>query len=154
MARIAGIPVNARWMREMLVHDTREDLARIHVPVLAVTGDNDLQVDPADLEVVRRLVPGRAETVRVPGLTHLLRVDNEQHSIRAYRRLLRQPVDVALLDLIADWLHHELRGHASPGAARQQREVEGQRFDLDGRVVLGVDLSQPGDVVPDLDVSQ
>ncbi|MET7683036.1 alpha/beta fold hydrolase [Streptomyces sp. NPDC005423] len=106
VARLAGIPVNARWQREFLVHDSREDLARIHVPVLAVTGDNDLRVDPADLEVIRRLVPGHVETARIPRLTHLLRIDNEHHTRRSYRRLLREPVDVRLLDMIADWLHH------------------------------------------------
>lgn len=116
VARIAGIPVNARWMREFLTHDPRTDLARIHVPVLAVTGDKDLQVDPADLETIRRLVPGHVETVRVPGLTHLLRVDNGNHTLRSYRRLLRDPVDARLLNLIADWLQHTLRS-ASPGIA-------------------------------------
>lgn len=42
VARIAGFPVNARWMRENLVHDTRDDLIAVHAPVLAVTGDKDL----------------------------------------------------------------------------------------------------------------
>jgi pimeloyl-ACP methyl ester carboxylesterase len=111
-ARIAGIPVNARWVREMLAHDPRPDLARIKAPVLAVTGSSDIQVDPADLEVIRELVPGRVETHNFPGLTHVLRVDQGKPSIRSYPKLLRQPVDAGLLNLVADWLSFEL--HAKP----------------------------------------
>jgi alpha-beta hydrolase superfamily lysophospholipase len=47
-ARIEGATVNARWYREFLAHDPRTDLARIGVPVLAVTGGKDLQVPAAD----------------------------------------------------------------------------------------------------------
>ncbi|MEU4653394.1 alpha/beta fold hydrolase [Streptomyces sp. NPDC023723] len=108
VARIAGAPVNARWMREMLVHDSRDDLAAIHAPVLAVTGDKDLQVDPADLDEIRRLVPGGAETHRLADLTHVLRPYAGRPTLGAYRRLLREPVDPALLALVADWLTRHL----------------------------------------------
>ncbi|MGP2439787.1 alpha/beta hydrolase family protein [Streptomyces sp. JW3] len=108
VARIAGAPVNARWMREMLGHDSRADLAAIHAPVLAVTGDKDLQVDPADLDEIGRLVPGGAETHRLADLTHVLRPDAGRPTLGAYRRLLREPVDPALLALVADWLTRHL----------------------------------------------
>ncbi|MEU8359318.1 alpha/beta hydrolase [Nonomuraea sp. NPDC048882] len=108
VARVAGAPVNARWMRELFVHDTRADLAAIRVPVLAVTGDKDIQVDPDDLDVVRRLVPGRTEIHRVPDLTHLLRRDPGRPSLGSYRRLLRQPVDPGVLTLVAGWLARTL----------------------------------------------
>jgi pimeloyl-ACP methyl ester carboxylesterase len=113
VARVAGVPVNARWMREMLVHDTRDDLSALRVPVLAVTGDKDLQIDPADLDEIRRLVPGGAEVHRVPGLTHVLRHDPGRHTLRSYRRLLRDPVDPGLLALVTAWLTRRL--DAAPG---------------------------------------
>lgn len=113
VTRIGGFPLNARWMREMLVHDTRDDLASAKARVLAVTGDKDIQVDPADLAEIARLVPGGAETHRVPGLTHLLRHDPAHHTLRSYRRLLREPVDSGLLTLLSTWLAREL--HAVPG---------------------------------------
>ncbi|MFC7646808.1 alpha/beta hydrolase [Streptosporangium lutulentum] len=97
VARVAGMPVNARWMREMLDHDPRPDLANIKVPVLAITGDKDIQVDPADLDEIRRLVPGGVEVHRIPDLTHLLRRDPGRPSVRSYPRLLRRPVDNDLL---------------------------------------------------------
>ncbi|MBE1531961.1 alpha/beta hydrolase [Actinomadura algeriensis] len=104
VARVAGFPLNARWMREMLAHDTRDDLAAVRAPVLAVTGDKDLQVDPADLREIERLVPGETETRLVPCLTHLLRRDGGRPSLRSYRRLLRDPVDPDVLALVASWL--------------------------------------------------
>ncbi|WP_019549013.1 alpha/beta hydrolase family protein [Streptomyces sulphureus] len=108
VARVAGVKVNARWVREVLAHDSRNDLAAIHTPVLAVTGAKDLQVDPADLDRIARLVPGGAETFRIPDLTHLLRRDPERPAPNSYRRLMREPVDAYLLELVAEWLRHHL----------------------------------------------
>ncbi|AXL89414.1 alpha/beta hydrolase [Streptomyces sp. CB09001] len=123
VARIAGLRVNARWMREMLVHDTRDDLAAVPaaVPVLAVTGDKDIQVPPADLDEIRRLVPGGdTEIHRVPDLTHVLRRDTGRPTLRAYRRLLREPVDPELLALVATWLRTRL-GEPSGAPAEKRR---------------------------------
>ena len=109
VARVAGIPVNARWSRELFTHDSRTDLANIRVPVLAITGGKDIQVDPEDLDVIRRLVPGEVEIHRPADLTHLLRRDPGEPSMRSYRRLLRQPVDADLLAQVAGWLTHRLQ---------------------------------------------
>ncbi|RST24624.1 alpha/beta fold hydrolase [Streptomyces sp. WAC04770] len=108
--RIAGGWVNARWMREMLAHDTREDLASIRVPVLAVTGGKDLQVDPDDLKEIARLVQGEVETHRPADLTHLLRRTPSEPTLLSYRRLLREPVDPGLLTLVTTWLRPRLTG--------------------------------------------
>ncbi|MEV6864108.1 alpha/beta fold hydrolase [Streptosporangium subroseum] len=109
VTRVAGMPMNARWMGELLGHDPRPDLANIRVPVLAITGGKDIQVDPADLDEIRRLVPGEVEVHRIPDLTHLLRRDPGRPSARSYRRLLRGPVDADLLAQVAGWLAHRLR---------------------------------------------
>jgi len=108
VTRVAGVPVNARWMRELLAHDPRPDLASIRVPVLAVTGGKDVQVDAADLDEIRRLVPGEAEVHRIADLTHLLRRDPGRPSVRSYRRLLRRPVDPDLLAQVSGWLARRL----------------------------------------------
>jgi pimeloyl-ACP methyl ester carboxylesterase len=110
VARVAGLPVNARWTREMLTHDPRLDLTNIKAPVLAITGDKDVQVDPADLEVIRQLVPGEVEIHRPADLTHVLRRDPGKPSMRSYRQLLRHPVDAALLAHVTGWLAHRLPG--------------------------------------------
>lgn len=108
VVRLAGMPVNARWMRENLAHNSRKDLAAARAAVLAVTGDADLQVDPADLDVIRRLVPGGAEIHRPARLTHLLRRDCGHRARRSYRSLLREPVDPGVLALVTTWLARRL----------------------------------------------
>lgn len=108
VARVVGFPLNARWMRENLAHDTRADLEAVHAPVLAVTGEKDLQVDPGDLDEIQRLTQGPTETHRVPDLTHVLRRDHGRHTLRSYGRLLRDPVDPELLALVTTWLARRL----------------------------------------------
>lgn len=41
-----------------MAHDPGPDLARIDRPVLAITGSRDIQVDPADVARIGRLVTG------------------------------------------------------------------------------------------------
>jgi pimeloyl-ACP methyl ester carboxylesterase len=108
VARVSGVRVNAHWFREILAHDPRRHLRAIRVPVLAITGDKDVQVDPGDLDTIARLVPGEVDVRRIPGLTHVLRRDSGPASVRSYRRLLRQPVDPEILDDVAEWLSGRL----------------------------------------------
>ena len=103
VARIGGVRVNARWTREFMAHDPRDDLRRIAVPVLAVTGAKDLQVRADDLRVVADLVAGPVETHRVPDLTHTLRRQPGQPSLSRYRRELREPVDGEVLATVTGW---------------------------------------------------
>jgi hypothetical protein len=103
VARVGGVRVNARWLREFLAHDPREDLARLTVPVLAATGEKDLQVPAADLDVIAATVPGPVTVLRVPDLTHTLRRQSGPPSLRAYRGELRRPVDTEVLSAVAAW---------------------------------------------------
>ncbi|MEN0139736.1 MAG: alpha/beta hydrolase [Rhodococcus sp. (in: high G+C Gram-positive bacteria)] len=108
-ARMGGRRVNARWFREFLDFDPKPLLRENSAPVLAITGAKDVQVDPDDLAVIAELVPGGADTVRVPDLTHLIRRDADPPSLRAYRRLVRDAVDPEVLSLVADWTAGHLR---------------------------------------------
>ncbi|MGY1690471.1 alpha/beta hydrolase family protein [Geodermatophilus sp. SYSU D01105] len=103
VARVGGARLNARWTREFLAHDPRTDLARLTVPVLAITGDQDLQVPADDLDVIAATVPGPVEVHRVPGLTHTLRRQPGPASLRAYREELRRPVDAEVLATVVAW---------------------------------------------------
>ncbi|MEV6449594.1 alpha/beta hydrolase [Amycolatopsis sp. NPDC051716] len=108
VVRVARTKLNARWMSEMLLHDSRPDLANVQAPVLAITGGKDVQVDPADLDRIRDLVPGEVETHRIPDLTHLLRRDPGRLSVRSYPAQLRKPVDADLLAQVTSWLARRL----------------------------------------------
>jgi pimeloyl-ACP methyl ester carboxylesterase len=120
VARIGGARLNARWHREFLAYDPRDDLTRISVPVLAVTGGKDLQVPAADLDTIAATVPGPVTTLCPPDLTHTLRRQPGPASLRAYRGELRQPVDGEVLDTVASWCRR-VAADASPSRAEAGR---------------------------------
>jgi hypothetical protein len=101
--RIQGIRLNARWWRDFLAYDPRPALARITVPVLAITGGQDVQVPPEDVAAIGRLVRGPFEGHLASDLSHLLRPDPASAGPRAYHRAVRQPVDAEVLRLITTW---------------------------------------------------
>jgi uncharacterized protein len=102
--RLQGRRVGARWTRDFVAYDPAPVLARITVPVLAITGAHDLQVPSGDIEVMGRLVQGPFEGHVVPDLSHLLRRDPDSIGPRGYRRQTRQPVSPEVLRLITDWV--------------------------------------------------
>jgi alpha/beta superfamily hydrolase len=112
--RVDGRRMNARWHREFIAFDPKPTLARIGVPVLALTGSKDLQVDPGDLPVIAATVAGPVETVLVGDLTHVLRRDPSPPSLSAYRKLISRPTDREVLDTVAAWASRQVvRSEAS-----------------------------------------
>jgi pimeloyl-ACP methyl ester carboxylesterase len=118
--RIQGIRINARWFRDFLAYDPRPALARIKVPVLAITGGQDVQVPPEDVAATGRLVQGPFEGHVASDLSHLFRPDPTSAGPRAYRRAVRQPVDTEVLGLITSWTANHWAG--SPGPAAQSHQ--------------------------------
>ena len=108
--RVQGIrKINAKWMREFLAYDPAEDLARIEVPVLAITGSKDIQVNPADLDVMAGLVPQRVRAARGAGpdapAARRLRL-RCRRSTRT-RTQLKEPVDPRVIELVTGWLERQ-----------------------------------------------
>jgi pimeloyl-ACP methyl ester carboxylesterase len=103
--RIQLRKMNAKWMREFMAYDPATDLAAAKVPVLAITGAKELQLDPADLDRMAELVPTEFEGHVVADVTHLLRVEPGQPTLRTYRRQCRQPVDHRVVDHVVTWLN-------------------------------------------------
>lgn len=64
------------WQRWFLKHDPRPTLAKVRCPVLALTGEKDIQVDPKENlpeieKAVRSGGNGRVSVRELPGLNHL-----------------------------------------------------------------------------------
>jgi len=118
--RIQGIRINARWFRDFLAYDPRPAMARIKVPVLAITGGQDAQVPPEDVAAIGRLAQGSFEGHVIGDLSHLFRPDPASAGPRAYRHSVRQPVDAEVLGLITSWITRHWTG--SPGPAAQSRQ--------------------------------
>lgn len=104
VARISLVKTNARWMREMIAYDPVPTLQTLQVPVLAITGSKDIQVNPADLEVIARVATG-ATTVEISDVDHLLRHEPAAHSnLRNYRNQVKKPIDPRVTETIKTWL--------------------------------------------------
>jgi uncharacterized protein len=113
--RIQGRRLNAGWLRGFLDHDPSADLARLAVPVLALTGDRDLQVNPDDLDRMRELVThAPLEIHRPPQVNHVLRHTDGVGAPSEYRRQVKagQPVDPGVLDTVTTWATARTAVHA------------------------------------------
>lgn len=102
--RLQGTKINARWLREFAAYDPRGALAKITVPVLAITGAQDMQVPAEDVGTMAELVAGPFDGHVVAGLSHLLRSDPDGIGPRGYRKAVHQPVSPDVLTLITDWI--------------------------------------------------
>jgi len=102
--RVQGTRVNARWVRDFVRYDPAPALASVMVPLLAITGGHDLQVPPADVEAMGRLVLGPFEGHVVGDLSHMLRPDPDSAGPRGYRRQTREPTSPDVLAMIAAWV--------------------------------------------------
>ena len=74
------------------------------MPVLAITGTKDIQVDPADVATMEQLVPTSFTGHLVDEVTHLLRAEHGTASVRTYKKQARQPLDRRVMELLAEWV--------------------------------------------------
>lgn len=110
VARVQMVKTNARWMREFLAYDPVPALEQVEVPLLAITGSKDVQVDVADLATVADMVPG-SDVVAVENVDHLLRDEPAAVSNpRSYRKQLAKPIDPRVVDALIAWLEPFRRG--------------------------------------------
>jgi len=103
-ARIQLVRINAKWFREFMAHDPAPSLASIQVPVLALTGSKDIQVNPDDVERICQLVPSDCSGHVIDDLTHLLRKEAGEPSVRTYKKQAKLPVDRELLAMATTWV--------------------------------------------------
>lgn len=104
VARIQGAKVNARWMREFIAYDPLPALGRISVPVLAMTGSKDVQVNPDDVHAIARMLPG-AQTHVLPDVDHILRHEPRPVSdVRRYKKQVANPIAPPVEQLLLSWL--------------------------------------------------
>ena len=114
--RIQGFRINARWWRDFLTYDPRPALARITVPVLAITGGQDVQVPPQDVAEIGRLHPGALRRPRDRQPQPPVRPDPVSAGPRAYRRAVREPVNAEVLKLITGWIKTHWAASLRPAA--------------------------------------
>jgi pimeloyl-ACP methyl ester carboxylesterase len=104
------------WMKVFLEHDPRSELFKANVPVMAVWGSLDTQVDPAlnapELENAVRAAGGTPTIAVRPGLNHLLQ-PAKTGSPEEYAEI-ETTIDPATLAMIVDWVKTTAAGLAAP----------------------------------------
>jgi pimeloyl-ACP methyl ester carboxylesterase len=95
-------------MREFISYNPAEDLPRIRVPVLAITGSKDIQVDPQDLKRMSEIMQTDFEYYELPNVSHILRTEEGEPTLGTYKKQVRQPIDSRILSLTLEWLHKQI----------------------------------------------
>jgi fermentation-respiration switch protein FrsA (DUF1100 family) len=95
------------WFRHFLTYDPRPALERVKCPVLAICGENDLQVDPKlnlpPIEAALKKAGNRDFTIKeLPGLNHLLQA-SKTGAITEYQQI-EETINPAALQVVGDWL--------------------------------------------------
>lgn len=100
------------WFRYFLTYDPRPTLMKVECPVLAITGEKDLQVPPKEnLQAIQNaLEAGGNEhwTVKeLPGLNHLFQTA-ETGAISEYAKI-EETISPTALKVIGDWILEQTR---------------------------------------------
>ncbi|MDM5187034.1 alpha/beta fold hydrolase [Bacillus sp. DX4.1] len=106
--RIKGAKVNAKWLREQLQYNVVTYLEQVSCPVLAITGDNDIQVPPEHAKLIAAYVKGEAEWHIIPNMNHILRKYECKHTMirlmKEYKGLMDKSIEEEVLHVMREWL--------------------------------------------------
>lgn len=105
---IKGTKVNAKWLREQLQYNVVTYLEQVSCPVLAITGDSDIQVPPEHAKLIASYVNGEAEWHIIPNMNHILRNYEHKHTMirlmKEYKGLMDKSIEEELLHVMKGWL--------------------------------------------------
>lgn len=108
IVRIQGVKINAKWIRELIQYNVCDYLHDVTCPVLAITGEKDIQVPPEHVKLIAEMVNGAAEWHIIPNMNHIFRKYEGQHTMlglmKEYKTQLNQPIDEELLNIMDSWL--------------------------------------------------
>ena len=102
MAMQMGVP----WMRCFIKLDNTDYLRKVRCPILAIGGDRDCQVLPCNLDSIAAATQGRAYTVLMPGLNHLMQ--HCQTGATSEYMAIEETMAPEVMDLISGFIHKQL----------------------------------------------
>ena len=105
VVRIQGQKINAKWMREFLAYDPEPVLRMTTSPLLAITGSKDVQVDPADIDLIAKIAGDHATAMVINDVDHLLRTETAAVSNpKRYKEQVTKPIDDRVVGVLVSWL--------------------------------------------------
>lgn len=99
------------WQRYFFTYDPEPALSALRMPVLALNGELDLQVSPANLTAIREITAAagneQVTTQLIPGVNHLFQPATTGHPSEYAQ--IETTIDPKVLALIVDWLDERYR---------------------------------------------
>lgn len=96
--------VPARWIRELLDLNPAAVFARVKCPTLIVVAGADVQCPPEDGLEIAGLIGENATHVVIPGLSHMLRIEEHATGFSDYGAQLRIPLASEVKGAILAWV--------------------------------------------------
>jgi uncharacterized protein len=95
------------WFRFFITYDPYPELKKVDVPLLAINGENDLQVPPREnLDLIEKAMQDGGnknyKTVLVPGLNHLFQT-SETGKVSEYNKI-EETFSPAAMKIISEWI--------------------------------------------------
>jgi pimeloyl-ACP methyl ester carboxylesterase len=100
--------MTSRWMRQFLRLDPASYLAKIKIPVLALNGSLDTQIEVSNLRLIKKIIPRGIDvtTHRLEGLNHFFQTAKTGGPAE-YREIAETMSPVAL-QIISRWIRQRL----------------------------------------------
>jgi uncharacterized protein len=109
--------INAKWFREHLQYDVLQDLEKVECPILAITGEKDIQADPEKLNRLSNLVKGDLEYYTIKNMDHLLKNQEDEVNIlkikKIYKENANKPLHEELCFYLQRWLNNRFNSEQS-----------------------------------------
>lgn len=101
------------WWNFFLTYDPAKDLQQLRIPVFALNGEKDEQVDPkTNLAAVNNILTKNGnrhfKTYEVPGVNHLFQHCKQCGSVEEYLSL-EETFDTATLVMIGNWIKEQVK---------------------------------------------
>ena len=110
--RIQGMKTPAKWFRE---HDSYTDeimgelMKKANCPILAITGDKDVQANPEYIEKIKNFNEDHITAILVPNMDHILKEYNGDLTVlnimKQYKAELGKPLHEGFLMEIENWIN-------------------------------------------------
>ncbi|APH06408.1 alpha/beta hydrolase [Bacillus weihaiensis] len=112
MMRISMQKIPAKWFREHYAYTTEkilQALNKMEAPILAITGEKDVQAHCENLTRIDQLGKSNAKTVIIPNMDHMLKEFTGDKSVlsikKQYKSAEKYPIHPQLKEELETWLH-------------------------------------------------
>ncbi|MDW8801512.1 alpha/beta fold hydrolase [Clostridium sp. A1-XYC3] len=109
--RLKGKKVPAKWFREHFKYSSEDILKALSdakCPILAVTGDKDVQANAEDLKAVENLKKDNIKAVVIENMDHMLKEFSGEKTVldimKQYKSELHKPMHPQLKIVLGQWL--------------------------------------------------